>query len=175
MASVLDLHAIAVEILEAAADSLDEIPDADATLDGAPTRQVVSPGIPADDCCPQLAVWVDPIGPLPAQRETRMAAWITAPTFFVTVTRCQPVAELNGTEIVLPDAAAVTAAAEQHNADGWALWNGLHEAVRQQRILAACDKALFDPATARDPSGGCGGWTIAIRVTVPGYEALGGS
>ncbi|HET9520696.1 MAG TPA: hypothetical protein VFO73_06615 [Candidatus Limnocylindrales bacterium] len=174
MADVLDLHAAALEILEAAADSLDEIPDVDATLDGAPARQFVSPGLPADDC-PMLVVWVDPIGPLPAQRDVKLAAWITAPTFNVTVTRCQPTPTLNGSELILPDPADLTAAALQHNADGWALWNGLHAAVQQQRILAACDKAIFDPAVARDPMGAIGGWTMQIRVTVPGYEALAGS
>jgi hypothetical protein len=169
--SALDLTEIAETILDVATAALDEIPTFDATLLGAPDRVLPTPGLPVDDCCDQLAVHVDPLATL-FGRDTRNVAWIYSVTFTLTIGRCLPApVKLPGGKYRPPTVDELAAAARQINADGWALWNGLHNAIlRDGALPPECGKAAIQNAVARDPSGGCGGWTIPVVLTVDGYE-----
>lgn len=173
--SALDAHEIGEEILAVAAAALDEIPDFDSALLGAPDRQLVTPGLPVDDCCEQLAVHIDPFGSL-VGRDTKNVGWMLTARYSITLGRCVPAPTKSAGKIVLPSVADLAAFARQINADGWALHNGLHGAVLRDYLGDRCGKVSFGPVSARDPSGGCGGWTAEITLTIDGYEtALPGS
>lgn len=174
MADIGDLHAIAEELLQHAADALDTIPGFDPALLGAPARQFISPGLPVWDC-EQLAVYVPSIAELdttPGGLDTgRRAnrAWVNDVSLIVGIVRCCIPDEPT------PSALALTAAAAQLHADAWALWNHLHNVKSSGQFLSLCDEATFEPIIAAAPSGGCGGWTMTVRVALDGYQEPVGS
>ena len=117
-----DLFDLAEDFLEACVDALDTIPLRSGAR-GCSGAELRCAGVPALDCCPQLTVDVravqedprSPSGPGSGQR-ARYGARKNNVFMVATIVRCYP------TEIP----ATVTemeAAAEQVNADGWALWN----------------------------------------------------
>jgi hypothetical protein len=178
VAGPTDLYDLAAALLAAASSSLDEILP---PLVQAPDRRFVSYGVPSDDCCEQLVVYVNPIAELgtglsqgPNQQGKRHArAWLNQALFVVQIGRCVPVVEVVGGKPVLPELAAIDAAAQQHLADGWALWNGIHNRVAAGDIFGSCDNIVFDPLNERSPSGGCAGWLMNIRAVVFGYQPAG--
>lgn len=142
-------------------------------LAGAPDRAYLTPGVPVDDCCEQLTVYVDPVGQLDTARAARVSkfAWINMASFTITTGRCLPGSNFEGVTYVAPTPEAMSASARQLNADGMALWNGMRNAYRDGLILAGCELVRFRPLVARNPSGGCGGWTLVVEAQVDGYEA----
>jgi hypothetical protein len=180
MAGPGDLHAFAVAYLDACVEALDTIPNFPETsaLLGAPDRRFVSPGIPVWDCCEQLAVHVPLMneadttpGGLDAGKRTNRG-YVNSITFLATITRCIPTMDDNGNP---PTAAALEAKAAQIDADGWALWNHLHNLKASAQLLTLCDEMFFDGILAAVPSGGCAGWTVTVRAAIGGYEELLGS
>lgn len=181
MAGPTDLNDLALALLAGAAAAIDEILLGSSGLEGAPDRQLVTAGDPVDDCCEQLAVHINPVQEAPTdlskgpgqtgKRHTR--AWLNQVSFTVTVGRCVPTVEVVGNKPVLPTVAAILASAAQINADGWALWNGLHNQVQAGDIFGGCTNVIFDSLVARTVSGGCGGWTLTIRAYVGGYRPTG--
>lgn len=178
MPGPLDTHNLAQALLDNAVLALDTLPSFDATLEGAPDRQFVSPGLPVDDfvgsdCCSQIACWVSPVtesGTTPATRRSERNAWINQVALTVGVTRCIPTGTSSTVGIYTPPSDdELTEAARQHNADGWVLWNYLHEAVHSEQLLTLCDAVAFDGFIDRIPQGGCSGWQGIIRATLGGY------
>lgn len=170
-----DLHALAVELLDASIESLDTIPTFAPALGGAPERSFVSPGIPVWDCCEQLTVHVTNVldadtspGGLASGRRN-VHGKLNHVGFNITVTRCVPTFGATPMD-ELPLIEDMQAAAEQINADGWALWNHLYNMWREGSLFDTCQEVFFDGITAVAPSGGCGGWLMAIRVQLDGYE-----
>ena len=173
-----DLQDLAQSLLDAAVEALDTIPDYDATLEGAPDRQFISPGIPVDDC-DQIAVYTAPIieGPtapllMGAGTRHRQDFRVNQVGLFVRVTRCclpQPAAVGAG---IGPPAADLTAAAAQLNADIWALWNHVWNLARAGDVFTLCGEVFFDGLTAFPPSGQCGGCVLSLRVSLEGYEEV---
>ena len=168
MAGIGDLNALAQAILGAMAQALDTIPDYDATLNGAPARQFVTFGNPVWDCCEQLAVHIPGIaaaetspGALAAGKR-HLTGRINHVFLTGTITRCVPTQ-------VEPPVAVLNATAEQINADAWALWNHLFNLQSSDLLLNLCDEVFFDGITAAAPSGGCAGWTVAVRAYLGGY------
>lgn len=177
MASPTDLWDFADELLSFAAEALDTIPTFDATLEGAPDRQVVSQGTPSDDC-DQLTVYVPSIGEagttpggLAAEARTRVGH-IDLVTYNIRIIRCcLPVGNDVGDP---PLAAEISDASKQTYADAWALWNHLHNVKSSGQILTLCDEMYFDGMIAVLSSGGCGGWVVPVRARLEGYaDALG--
>lgn len=168
MADATDLHALAVSFLDVCVDALDTL--LALGLAGAPTRRFVSPGLPALDCCDQLAVHVEavresdttPAGALTTGRRLTLGR-VSEATLVATITRCVPSDHS-------PSAVLLDAAAAQTNADAWVLWNGVVHAVRGGHFLTGCSSVTFDGATAMVPSGGCGGWTFRITPVLEGYR-----
>jgi hypothetical protein len=166
-----DLDALAHDLLDAAIDALDTIPNFSPGLAGAPERTFVSPGQPALDCCDQLTVHVGPIvedplspsGPSSGQR-ARFAARKNQVALVLTLTRCHDLSKIP------PDTATLDAAAEQGNADAWALWNDLWNQVRSGDFLTLCADSRPELRPLQ-PAGGCTGWTLTYRVWQEGYEA----
>jgi hypothetical protein len=166
-----DLYAAAQELLQASIDSLDT--NTALGLGGAPERAFVSAGAPALDCCDQLTVHIQDIREAPTQplelgagTRHKQNFWVNLIRFQVTITRC---ADLNA---VPPSEAVLEAVAEQTDADGWALWNLLHNmvAARPPLLFSLCEQVYFDGLSAITPSGGCYGWVLTIRGEIDGYQ-----
>lgn len=182
MGDIGDLHAFAVLLLDSCAEALDTVHAYDATLEGAQSRQFVSPGQPVDDCCGQLAVHVQlisqedtsPGGSQAGKRPIHGA--INTPLLQVRSTRCIPTGTgTPGVDYREPSAVALQEAARQLDADAWALWNHLFALQSSGLLRSLCDQVFFDGISAIQPSGGCAGWIAQIRVSLDGYPVSFGS
>lgn len=175
MAGPGDLFATAEELLLAAAEALDTIPDFLGTsFDGAPERQVIYYGNVVHDCCSQLAVWVQPVSE-GARSPSTLAPdmQIVRPTFHVHATRCVPTGRIVNRQYVAPTAAAITASAEQVLADGWALWNHLLNLINAEPdalLFSKCGDLVNWSMLALSPLGGCAGWDMQFTVGLDGYN-----
>lgn len=167
-----DLHALAEEFLDACIASLDTIPSFASGLAGAPPRSFISPGQPALDCCDQLTVHVSSVQDAPtspgglADGRREVFGKINHARMIATSTRCVPII----TEKAWPTPAEMNAAAAQINADGWALWNHIFNLGRAKLLFPLCGEVLWEGLNSIVPSGGCGGWTLSLRVRLDGYE-----
>lgn len=176
MPDIGDLHALALELLDACSEALDSIPSFDGDLKGAPDRAFVSAGTPVWDCCEQLAVHYPFLGeadtsPGGLNAGTRFKhGRINHVLLIATITRCVPTGVEHNGDYRPPTPAALTAAGKQHNADGWALWNHLFNLQSSGLLLTLCDEVFFDGITAAAPAGGCAGWTVAVRTSLDGYS-----
>ena len=175
MAGPGDLFDTAAELLAAAAEALDTIPDLLGTAyEGAPDRQLVSPGNVVHDCCEQLAVWVNPVGEGARSPGTLAPDMqIIRPTLRVHATRCVPTGRIVNKTYVPPPADAVTAAASQVHADGWALWNhmfNLLNAEPEPLLFSKCQDLVRWSMAALTPSGGCAGWEMQFTIGLDGYR-----
>jgi len=168
-----DLFDLAAEYLAACEAALVGTPG------GAIGRAYVSPGAPALDCCPQLTVHAGgneeaataPLQPFlsPGQR-ARVHGSVYLVNLTATVVRCVPVLDDNGKP---PSAVALEQAANETNSDVWAIWNHVLSEHRAGALFASPSgrrELLLDAASPLDPSGGCGGWRIPIRVQLGGYQ-----
>ena len=173
-----DLHALAEELLSACIEALDTIPTYAPGLGGAPERTFIAAGTPVWDCCEQLAVHVSTLtesstspGGLGSGRRASFGR-VNLIRLVATVTRCIPTINDAGE---LPSEVELTEAAEQVNADGWALWNHIYNLIREEQLFSLCSEVFWDGFTAANPSGGCAGWTLSLRVQMDGYEEILGS
>ena len=163
-----DLYALAQELLSASEEALDTIPSLCPGLGGAPDRLFVSPGQPQYDCCPdgQLTVHVaavlsDPVQPLKNHTRANLVS------FVVTILRCVPSTDESGG---YPTVEEEEAAAEQVDADGWALWNHLFNLISAGELFTLCEKIQWNGLRSITPQGGCGGWILSITAQTEGYE-----
>ena len=170
MPSPVDLQAAAEELLAASIESLDTIPTFDPTLAGAPPRAFVTFGQPVLDCCDQLTVSVGQVLDAPtrsglsAGRE--VVAKINHAYLIVEISRCWPQPDDKGNP---PSAAEQQAAAEQLNADGWALWNHLYCLWASEQLFTFCGEVFWDSLRPLGPNGGCAGWDLAVHIRLDGY------
>lgn len=170
-----DLYALATELLEACAEALDTIPTYEPSLEGAQTRQFISPGQPADDCCDQLSVQVSalrdaPTSPVGLAAGTKhRSGRVNHVILIVRSTRCVPMVDGKGN---FPTAQALSDSAQQLDADAWALWTHLFNLLHAKLLFESCGEVHWDGGLAAIPSGGCGGWTFTFRVTLDGYEEV---
>ncbi len=165
-----DLQDLCQELLDACVVALDTIPVFAPGLGGAPERSYVSPGQSVDQCCPQLTVWAQAIGESPRtpgafRGKSATDGQITTVFLSARIIRCVPAGEN-------PLVEEMQDAAEQINADGWALWNSLYWQVRSGTLFSICSEVFWDGLRSITPSGGCGGWQLGIRVELDGYEPL---
>jgi len=183
-----DLHDLAEVILEETVAALDTIPDYEPDLLGSPERAYVSPGVPVadfvgEDCCSQVAVWVSPTSEMDtfaggndAGRRSARFAWKNVVGFSIAIMRCIPTGGENNMGLYAPpSASSLTESSRQHNADHWAVWNHMHNAVNAERILSHCDNVVIEGITASIPSGGCAGWVLTLRASLDGYDDIPGS
>ena len=174
MADATDLHDdLATQFLAACVEALDTIPDADATLEGAPERRFISANAPAPDCCPQLTVHTGTLSEgsaAPARPKTSIAH-INHVQLLATIVRCTPQPNINTS----PTEAEQEAAAEQINADKWALWNHIYNMIREGLLFDKCGDVIWNGITPLGPSGGCGGSVLTVTVSFDGYESVFGT
>lgn len=175
-----DLHALAVELLEAATVALETLPALG--FAGAPERSFVTPGEPAFDlagsgCCDQLTVQMISLDEAPtfpdglaAGRRTSTGR-INHVTLGVTIVRCIPVG--SGTASYTPPTPdELEVASQQIHADGWALWNHLYNRVRAGVLFSLCREVFWLGGRVLGPEGGCAGWSFGFRVALDGYEEV---
>jgi hypothetical protein len=145
------------------------------TIGGEITRSFISPGLPALDCCPQLTVHIpafavastQPAGPL-SQGHKRTTGLVWIATYVITAVRCVPMPDEKGNP---PSIELMEAAAEQVDQDVWAILNAVYQADRGGLVFAGlCSEVIIDGASPLDPSGGCVGWTIRYRASIPGIR-----
>lgn len=186
MADPSDLHDLAQGFLDLCEQALDTIPvltTETPALVGAPDRKYVSPGPPVWDCPEMLVVHVAPLneadttpGGLDAGRRAARYARINHVSLIGTALRCVPTVDQSASgAITLPDPFDLNLAAKQINADGWALWNHLFNAVHAEELLTLCDEVVFVAITPVIPSGGSAGWAVTARASLGGYQELFGS
>lgn len=166
-----DFHALALDLLDVAADALDSTPTFAGLggLKAAPERQFVHPGVPVWDECEQLVVHA---GGLADRFALPKAVFdkVNVPALTVTILRCLPQATVNGKTIVAPSSDDLTAAARQHHADAWALWNHIFNAIRAGSFLTRCTEVSFVSMIPFAPAGGYGGWQMNFSAVLDGYE-----
>jgi len=173
VASPLDLDALADAVLAAAVDALDSIPGFAPGLEGAPERTFVTTGLSPALSCPAVIVNVapsiregatPPLG-LGAGTRHRTDGWINHVGIQVWFTRCRP-------QDIPQNPAAETAHAGQHHADGWAMWNYMHNINRKgssDPLVSLCDEWFMDSLTPLQSSGTLSGWVLAVRAELHGY------
>lgn len=153
--------------------------DACETLLGARSPDVafVSPGPPVFDCCPMLAVHVPAIGEASTvglgaldSGHRYSQARVNLSMLVVSIVRCDQ--ENNGS---LPNVPAKEATASEVLQDVWTLWNGLYRMFSDGVLFRGCGERFFDGARAIPPSGGCVGWLLTFRVSIPGYAPVVGT
>jgi hypothetical protein len=172
--SATDLHDLLDAVLSASAAALDTIPGFAPGLEGAPGRAYITDGQPSHYCCEdgQLTVnassiregQTQPLG-LAAGTRHRLGFRLNHVGIQVWITRCRP-------QDTPPVPATMTAHAEQHNADGWALWNYMWNINRPgsaDPIVSLCDEWFMDSMIPIQPSGQCSGWTLSVRAQLAGY------
>jgi hypothetical protein len=174
MAGPDDLFETANELLMAAAEALDTLPDLlGSAYSGAPDRQLVSPGNVVHDCCEQLAVWVNPVGEGARSGNVMVPDMqVIRPTLRVHATRCVPTGRVSDGKYIPPAAALVTASAQQVHADGWALWNHIFNLLNndpEPLLFTKCIDLVRWSMSALTPSGGCAGWEMQFTVGLGGY------
>ena len=149
------------------------------TAGGIPDLSYVYPVRPPMDCA-ALIVFMDtiaeettsPLSPPVATGRRTVYGRINLIYLTVWVLRCAPRVNDNGS-IDLSEIAAVTQVVQQ---DGWAIWNGVYDAIRDGRFKDECSDVHFQSARAIREQGGCMGWEFTIRCELDGIMnmALGG-
>jgi hypothetical protein len=177
--SPADLQAAAQELLDAAIDALDAIPDFEPELEGAPARTFISPGQPALEGCDQLAVHAALVtaadtapGGLAAGRRDAAILWHVQ--LVITVDRCVLDTRGQGIDVMNQPYKAedLTNTSAQTNADGWALLNGIYDAWRSGHLFTLCSELFFDGLRALPEEGGRAGWTLTLRLRLDGFETV---
>jgi len=169
-----DLQDLLQEFLDACVASLDTIPVFASGLGGAPARSFINPGQPQYECdCDngdgQLTVHVVSVNSDPLEPVRNNWARRNSVTLQATILRCVPIAGDNAGPVD-PDEAE--AAAAQINADGWALWNHIFNLIRAEQLFIKCSKIIWDGLRSITPQGGCGGYTLTLRVEKDGYDEV---
>lgn len=150
-----------------------------ATAEGVPALAYTSPAPPAFDCCPALIVFVQSLGeestspfgpPMATGRRDSFGRVILA-GLVVLVLRCAPRLLENGT-VLTADIEAVATIVQE---DGWALWNGITCAIKNDVFLGKCADIHLDSARAINEQGGCVGWAMTLRAEIGGIPCEAGT
>ena len=139
------------------------------TTAGAPTVQYISPHPPSYDC-PSLIVSVaalsdestSPLSPIAATGYRTLYGRMTLATLVITVLRCAPMPQQDGS-VLTADIEAAAVATEE---DGWVLWNCVDCAIRNGVFLDMCTTVHFDRAIAIREQGGLVGWEMWLRCEI---------
>lgn len=149
------------------------------TVGGEPSVSYLSPGLPAlDRGCDTLAVWssliadeqTQPLTPLPQLGQRRRIAWLNIVTYNVQIARCIRVGRETQGGYSVPTVEQMTTDAEKVMQDGWALWNGISQAVRDDALFGGpCQDVKFPTMAAMTPQGAMAGWVLTVQAELAGY------
>lgn len=139
-----------------------------------PEVTFVSPSLPVFDCCPFLSVHVPSLGEAftqPTQGglvtgHRNKFGRVNLTALVVTIVRCDQETPSGA----LPDVPAKEATAAEVMEDVWTLWNGLYRKLDDGTLFRDCGERYFEGARVINSSGGCVGYNLAFRVSLPGYD-----
>ena len=158
----------------AATAALDTIPGFAPGLEGAPARTFVSAGQPAFDCCPFLSVDAAACGR--QTRPDRTGCGHPAPVGIQAQpcrgAACGSPGALRRSGRAPPPTAALSAVAEQTNADAWALWNymwNIDRAGSPTRSLACATNGSWTRSPRCSPAAGVPVGCCQCGLNSPGY------
>lgn len=125
----------------------------------------VSPGQPAWDCCPLVAVHAQTIG-----KDSILSTQTQGRFSWRNIVRVNADAVLCVTTNT--DEVSVGGSGAQHAEMGWRLWCALTHALDNGTLLPPkCRSVGVAPAVVLQPAGGCAGWRVAIDFELSGYDA----
>lgn len=170
------------DLLTFGCTALDTIPShaETADLDGAPSLRYITAGLPSVDCCPAAWAYAGPLSeaptsPLRASLDSghRSGSYqrVNLPTLNLLVMRCTPSFGTGPTDTTLPSSAELASVARQVYADGWCLWVEISRAIKSGTLFSRCKEAYLDSGMPQEPSGGCAGWLMTIRINLGGYPS----
>lgn len=142
------------------------------TVGGTPDLSYVYPSRPPVDCCPALIVWMgllseettSPISPPASTGHRASYGRINLVTLTAWALRCSPPVNNDGSV----DLSEIARVAQEVQQDGWALFNGIYQAVNDGTFLDICTTVHFDRSAPLEERGGCVGWSMTIRAELNG-------
>lgn len=151
-----------------------------ATVGGAPAIAYLNPGLPAfDSNCDQACVWnssiteeqTSPLTPIPQVGDRPNLGWLNLVTLSVFAGRCIHVGSSSSGGYRPPKPSELTADAEKVMEDGWALWEGVHYAIREADLFGGlCKDVKFAGITPITPQGALAGWILTVQFELAGYR-----
>ena len=162
VSTVESLTELAYAVLDTARDCLAT------TIGGVPDPSYLIPASNyAWDCCPSLTVCsarlgeetTSPFSPPAALGHRVQFGRINLVTFIVTALRCV-------TDTTNVD--EIETVSRQVQQDGWALWCGFFDAIRDGRFHDKCSDDHFDFGRAINQQGACVGWEFVFRAELGG-------
>lgn len=171
----------AAALHEAAQEFLDACEAILATTVGGPVaRAFLSPGLPVfDSACDSVSVFAQgitdeqtsPLAPIPQVGQRRRLAWQNLATLSAQAVRCISVGGNTTGGYRAPKAEVMTADAQKVMEDGWALWNGISTAIRDEALFGGtCNDIKLLSMTPMLPSGQIAGWTLTVQFQLAGYR-----
>jgi hypothetical protein len=168
--TVASLYLLAEEVLAVAETCLAT------TTAGVPDLSYIAPAAPAFDCCPALIVSVaalteEATSPQSAAMDTgRRASYgrVNLANLVVTALRCAPEMQPGG-GVVIAEIEGVTREVLE---DGWALWCGFYNAIKNGTFEGTCNDVHFDAGRAILEQGGCVGWSFLFRAQIDGIPSV---
>lgn len=166
-----------------AADFLTAVAEAMATTEaGGPARQFVSLGAPLwETGCAQASVQVltlteestRDLSPAMQTGLRHARGRVNLVGFVAYAVRCVTVSEGNQNVYQPQSDATLSAEAKAAYEDGWAIWNYVTEAIRQDVLFGGpCGDVHFDLGVPFNPQGGLAGWQFTIRAELNGYRPM---
>ncbi len=150
------------------------------TVGGAPALAYLSPGLPAFDYnCDQACVWASNIGeeqtspltPIPQVGGRPGLGWLNLVQLSAFAGRCVRVGNTTSAGYTPPSAAVLTADSQKVMEDGWALWEGVHYAIRDADLFGGvCKDIKFQGITPITPQGALAGWVLTVSFELAGYR-----
>ncbi len=168
------VHEVAQEFLEAAVAIVND------TIGGPVALAYLSPGLPSLDFqCDQIAVWIaalgdeqtSPLSPVPQPGQKRRIGWVNLATFSCMVARCVNVGTTTKAGYEPPTIYQLSSDARKTMEDGWALWNGVSTAIRDDALFGGtCMDIKFLSMSPLTPAGGMAGWVLTLSAEMAGYR-----
>lgn len=172
--TVASVHEAAQTLLETSALLLEP------TVGGPVALTYLSPGLPAFDyACDQVIVWnsgiaeefTSPLTPFPQIGQRPRLGWVNLVTLSVFAGRCIHVGQEARGQYSPPGAELLTADSVKVMEDGWALWVGLHYAIRNEALFGGtCQDVQFRSMTPITPQGALAGWIVVVSFELGGYQ-----
>lgn len=168
--TITSLTSLAQLLLSVSANALNQ------TTALAPALQYISPSAPAYDCCPALIVNVaglseeatSPLAPAASTGMRDKYGRVILAALVVTALRCAPVPQKSGA-VLTTDIETVAVQVEE---DGWALWNGITCAIKNEVFSDLCSIVHLDLSFAIPEQGGCVGWQFNLRAQIGGIPCV---
>lgn len=150
------------------------------TVGGDPAMAYLSPGLPSFDfACDQACVWnssigeeqTSPLTPFPAPGYRPRSGWQNLVSLSAFSGRCIHVGKTTHAGYTPPSGSALSGDAVKVMEDGWAVWEGLHYAIRDDGLFGGtCMNIKFQSMSPITPQGALAGWVAVVQFELGGYD-----